>query len=40
MDTGHAEEFELVKLLLTTTTTLQPFNPSLDSILMTDASSL
>ena len=34
------EDFERVKLLLTTTTTLQPFNPNLKSILMTDASRL
>ena len=34
------EDFEKVKLLLTTTTTGQPFNPNLDSILMTDASRL
>ena len=33
-------EFERVKLLLTTTTTVQPFNPNLSSILMTDASRL
>ena len=33
-------EFERVKLLLTTTTTVKPFNPSLKSILMTDASRL
>ena len=33
-------EFQQVKLLLTTPTTVQPFNPSLDSILMTDASRL
>ena len=34
------KEFERVKLLLTTTTTVQPFNPSLKSILMTDTSQL
>ena len=34
------EDFEKVKLLLTTTMTVQPFNPNLDSILMTDASRL
>ena len=34
------KKFERVKLLLTTTTTVQPFNPSLTSILMTDASRL
>ena len=34
------EDFEKVKLLLTTTTTVQPFNPTLESILMTDASRL
>ena len=34
------EEFEKVKLLLMTTTTVQPFNPGLESILMTDASKL
>ena len=34
------KEFERVKLLLTTTTTVQPFNPSLKSILMTDTSKL
>ena len=34
------KEFEQVKLLLTTTTTVFPFNPSLKSILMTDASRL
>ena len=33
-------EFERVKLLLTTTTTVQPFNPNLTSILMTDTSRL
>ena len=34
------EDFKKVKLLLTTTTTVQPFNPTLESILMTDASRL
>ena len=34
------EDFQQVMLLLTTTTTVQPFNPSLESILMTDASRL
>ena len=34
------EDFMKVKLLLTTTTTVQPFNPIRDSILMTDASRL
>ena len=34
------EDFQRVKLLLTTTTTVQPFNPNLDTILMTDASRL
>ena len=34
------EDFEKVKMLLTTTTTVQPFNPALESILMTDASRL
>ena len=33
-------KFERVKLLFTTTTTVQPFNPNLTSILMTDASRL
>ena len=33
-------EFEKVKLLLTTTTTVKPFNPELKTILMTDASRL
>ena len=33
-------EFDRVKLLLTTTTTVQPFNPNHNSILMTDASKL
>ena len=34
------EDFEKVKLLLTTTTMVQPFNSALESILMTDASRL
>ena len=34
------KEFERVKILLTTITTVQPFNPSLKYILMTDASRL
>ena len=34
------KDFERVKLLLTTTTTVQLFNPELTSILMTDASRL
>ena len=34
------EDFEKVKLLLTTATTDQPINSNLDSILMTDASRL
>ena len=32
------EDFQRVKIFLTTTTTVQPFNPNLDTILMTDAS--
>ena len=34
------EDRQEVKLLLTTATTVQPFNPGLESILMTDASRL
>ena len=34
------EDFQRVKLLLTTTTKVQPFNLSLNTILMTDASRL
>ena len=34
------KQFEKVKLLLTTTRTIQPFNPALNTILMTDASRL
>ena len=38
--TDMEEDFQRVKILLTTTTTVQTFNPNLDTILMTGASRL
>ena len=38
--TDMEEDFQRVKILLTITTTVQPFNPNLDTILMTVASRL